>query len=44
MRSRYYVFIVESPLAFVFHLSHLTNLNFISKKLFDQESEGKLKK
>ena len=30
-----HVFIVESPLAFLFHLSHLTNLNFISsQKLF----------
>ena len=29
------VFIVESPLAFLVHLSHLTNLNFISsQKLF----------
>ena len=30
-----HVFIVESPLAFFSHLSHLTNLNFISsQKLF----------
>ena len=49
------VFIVERPSAFLFHLSHLTNLNFISsqkqakqnsvaKKLFDQESKGKVEK
>ena len=46
-----HVFIVESPLVFHFHLSHSTNLNFISsqklfnrvaKKLWDQESEDNL--
>ena len=38
----------ESPLAFLLHSFHLSNLNFISsqnslaKKLFDQGSHGKL--